>query len=38
MMLQMVMDVLNQLGITQAIQLAAVALVAIFLFRYFLDK
>ena len=33
-----VINVLAQLGILPAIQLAAVAVVAIFLYRYFTDK
>ncbi len=33
-----IINVLAQLGILPAIQLAAVAIVAIFLYRYFTDK
>lgn len=37
-MLDAVIQVLTALGVLQAIQFAAVALVAIFLYRYFVDR
>ena len=37
-MMQAVMDVLNQLGILSAIQFVAVAVAAIFIYRYFTDR
>lgn len=37
-MLEAVMNVLNTLGITPAIQFVAVTIAAIFIYRYFTDK
>ena len=37
-MINQVIDVLSQLGILPAIQFAAVAVAAIFIYRYFTDK